>query len=108
MRERLAATLRAAGQLDEAAAILHALLPELEGDAAVAGLHLDLGSIIDELAPISGAGAEWVAARDRQTEPLSSPTLLLGSGEAAEQLSAEACYMRAIAADPDWGEAHKR
>ena len=105
VRERLAATLRSAGRLLEAAQVLHGMLPRLEGRAERCGVLLDLGGLIDEIAPIPGVGPEWV---DPTSSLPASPRVRLGSGEAVEPLSAEACYRRAAEADPECGEAHKR
>ena len=64
VRERLAATLRLSGRLAEAADELHdtlALLPE-EDEEVRCWLLLDLGAVIEDIAPIEGTGAEWPCA----------------------------------------------
>lgn len=89
VRERLAATLRLSGRLQEAADMWHGIMPELHGAPEdQAWLYLDLGATIDQLLPAAGTGAEWILSQT-QEEPR---TLLVGEGSNAEELSAEDCY----------------
>ena len=103
VKERLAAALRASGRLADAASVLHALLWELSGNPEEQSwVYVDLGGLIDQLVPLKGAGPEWV-------EPSTlAPSRFVTLGDAEEDLSAEICFRRAIALDPQNGEAHKR
>ncbi|KAL3934048.1 MAG: hypothetical protein SGPRY_000004 [Prymnesium sp.] len=109
VKERLAATLRANGNRLEAADHLHDLIGDLDGsEEEQSWMYLDLGSVIDEVSPLAGVGPEWVEHCERGSAEVQSPTLEVGSGTRREELSAEACFRRAIQLDPSNGEAHKR
>ena len=64
VHERLAATLRLSGRLAEAANELHDTLSLLgeEHEEVRCWLLLDLGAVIEDLAPIVGTGADWPSA----------------------------------------------
>ena len=103
VRERLAATLRKAGRLAEAADALYETLEWVaEEDEARSWLYLDLGSLIEELAPIPGTGCEW-------GDPTDVPSVKIGDRDGGKSLTAEQCYRLALqAAGEGAGEAHKR
>ncbi|KAL1510731.1 hypothetical protein AB1Y20_007020 [Prymnesium parvum] len=108
VKERLAATLRAAGRLPQAASVLRELVEEVGGDTeAQAWLYVDLGGVIDELVPLEGTGPEWVQTCERGLAKAAPRAVRVGEGE-GERLSAEECYRRAIRLAPHHGEAHKR
>ena len=108
VRERLAATLRLSGRLAEAADELHDTLSLLaEEDEEVRGwLLLDLGAVIEDLAPIAGTGADWPSTSAARTSSARASSEMVTSGGAApavrvgslgpERLSAEECYRRAV------------
>jgi tetratricopeptide (TPR) repeat protein len=108
VRERLAATLRLSGRLAEAADELHDTLSLLgEADEEVrCWLLLDLGAVIEDLAPIAGTGADWPSTSSAGASS-EAPAVRVGS-LGPERLSAEECYRRAVRLDPEAGEAHKR
>ena len=110
-RERLAATLRLSGRLAEAANELHDTLSLLgeEHEEVRCWLLLDLGAVIEDLAPIVGTGADWpsTSAAGASSEEASGGAVRVGS-LVPERLSAEECYRRAVRLDPEAGEAHKR
>ena len=111
VRERLAATLRLSGRLAEAANELHDTLSLLgeEHEEVRCWLLLDLGAVIEDLAPIVGTGADWpsASAAGASSEEASGGAVRVGS-LVPERLSAEECYRRAVRLDPEAGEAHKR
>ena len=93
LRERLAASLRGMGHVREAAALLHETLgsvPEQEAETR-SWLWLDLGSMIEEIAPVPGTGPEYPVTRLDEL-----PSVWLGAGPRRESLTAAACYRRAI------------
>ena len=120
VRERLAATLRLSGRLAEAADELHDTLSLLaeEDEEVRCWLLLDLGAVIEDLAPIAGTGADWPSTTAAGTSSTGTSSKSVTSGGAApavrvgslgpERLSAEECYRRAVRLDPEAGEAHKR
>ena len=59
MRERLAASLRGKGDFQEAANELHAAIADAPTDEDRGWLYLDLGSLLEDLNPVPGTGAEW-------------------------------------------------
>jgi tetratricopeptide (TPR) repeat protein len=114
IRERLSASLRGAGKLTDAAAELHTAITDLrahdEGsEEDQSWLYLDLGSILEEIAPVPGTGPEW-PCRDAQGTKLFTVDLQTNNtqGETPLMLSAEECYRRAISLSPHLGEPHKR
>ena len=130
VRERLAACLRGAGQMHDAANELHMALSDVENAEDRGWLYLDLGSLLEDLAPVPGTGVEWAAAPDddlvrdgkvrlgkgiewtrieaEEEEEEASSSFAIGLAEDEEWLSAEDCYRRAIALQPEHGEAYKR
>ena len=100
--ERYAFTLRRAGRLPESA---NALYETIHADAAMddeakCWLWLDLGALLEDIAPIPGAGS----AVSLLEPPIDAPIVHVGG----EDLTAEECYDRAIALAPSVGAAHKR
>ena len=114
VHERLAATLRLSGRLAEAANELHDTLSLLgeEHEEVRCWLLLDLGAVIEDLAPIVGTGADWPstsAAGASSEEACGGAVRAVRVGSLGpERLSAEECYRRAVRLDPEAGEAHKR
>lgn len=101
--ERLAAALQRTGRLREAADVLFQTVqsPLLE-TGEQSWLWNDLGALIESIAPIPGAGPEWPQETEGgQLAPL------VRIGDSKEALSSIECYRRAIALDPDNGQAHK-
>ena len=100
--ERLAFTLRLNGRLHEAANALRETLdmPLLDDEEEKCWLWLDLGAMLEDIAPVPGAGPEVILGG--HARPVN--TVDVGG----EELTAEACYRHAIALAPSVGEAHKR
>jgi len=123
VRERLAAALRSRGALLEAANELYTALADVESAEDRCWLYLDLGSLIEDIVPVPGVGAEWPkAAAEEESYAVrlrkglewsrersaSSSTFAVEVADEGECLSAEICYRRAIALQENNGEAHKR
>jgi len=139
VRERLSATLRMKGRLRECALELLATVRDVPDEAASdkAWLYLDMGALLERIAPLPGAGPEWDAGTGKCPMVRIGgkgivPSGKDGDGRAAlgimseiateapgrkkrlpavyphEDLSAELCYRKAIELDPNNGEAHKR
>lgn len=101
--ERLAFTLRLAGRLPEAAEALREALdmPTLDDDDDRAWMWLDLGALLEDIAPVPGAGPEVLL-------DASAPAAVQPVHVGEEDLTAEACYRHAVELAPSNGEAHKR
>jgi len=132
MRERLAASLRGKGDFQEAANELHAAIADAPTDEDRGWLYLDLGSLLEDLNPVPGTGAEWAhGGADVDEASLavqvgktiewsrgddgddgdggeSSSSFAVSLSEAAERLTAGECYRRATVLHPTLGEAYKR
>lgn len=108
--ERLATALQRLGRLQESAELLLKLLesPQLRSSAQTrAWIYIDLGALLERIAPIPGAGPEWPSPQAQTPGAAVDGVPKVRIGGNKEPLSALDCYRRAISLAPTNGQAHK-
>lgn len=114
VRERLSAALRTMGRLDQSADELFRGIQSLEDIEGVVDattlcmLYLDLGSLIDDLLPLPGAGCELIDGTRSECDAPKFSFCKELEGDVTTALTCFECYRKAIGLDSQCGLAHKK